>query len=126
MSTSFNISREALIAPITAMPGPAADLSFPRVGTVRARVLAHFLDGRSLTHNEALQLYSTNRLAAVVFALGELGWAIGATVVELPTADGRIARIAEYAMSALAIEKAGDAGSKFVQKVRALREGDRQ
>lgn len=118
MNTTLVTSRAALIAPLAAIPGPAAGLSFPSVGKVRARVFAHFLDGRFLTRNEALRLYSTICLAAVVLVIGKMGWAIKGNVVDSPTAEGRLACIAEYVITGAAIEKAGDGSRELVRGAR--------
>ncbi len=107
MTTSFNTSREALTAPIAAIPGPAADLSFPRVGTVRARVLAHFLDGRPLAHNEALRLRQTNRSGAELYAFKQRDLPSNSATFESSICIGSIAWTACISISEIEFVKAG-------------------
>lgn len=75
---------------------------FPkRLNTVRATVLARMLKGEQLTAMDGVLDASTTRLASDVHVLRrKLGWAVITDEVQVPTADGRIADVASYSLSA--------------------------
>ena len=60
------------------------------------RLLAHLKLGLPLTAHKALYGYSVARLAARIHDLRQLGHQIERTMVDVPTRDGRTARVAEY------------------------------
>ena len=60
------------------------------------RLLEHLKLGLPLTAHKALYGYSCLRLAARIFDLRQMGHQIERTMVEVPTMDGRTARVAEY------------------------------
>ncbi len=60
------------------------------------RLLEHLKLGLPLTAHKALYGYSCSRLAARIFDLREMGHQIERKMVEVPTRDGRTARVAEY------------------------------
>ena len=60
------------------------------------RLLEHLKLGLPLTAHKALYGYSCSRLAARMYDLRQLGHQIERTMVEVPTRDGRTARVAEY------------------------------
>lgn len=64
--------------------------------TQRERILEHLKLGLPLTAHKALYGYCVARCAARVHELRQLGWQIERRMVEVPTRDGRRARVAEY------------------------------
>ena len=60
------------------------------------RLLEHLKLGLPLTAHKALYGYGCQRLAARMFDLRQLGHQIEKRMVEVPTRDGRTARVAEY------------------------------
>lgn len=64
--------------------------------TQRERLLEHLKLGLPLTAHKALYGYGVARCAARVHELRQLGWQIEKRMVEVPTRDGRTARVAEY------------------------------
>ena len=60
------------------------------------RLLAHLKLGLPLTAHKALYGYSCSRLAARMWDLRQMGHQIEKRMVEVPTRDGRLARVAEY------------------------------
>lgn len=87
----------------TAAPAPEAVCgAFPkRLDTVRATVLARMLKGEQLTAMDGVIDASTTRLASDVHVLRrKLEWDVITEEVEVPTADGRMADVARYSLSA--------------------------
>lgn len=68
--------------------------------TLDAVVLAALRQGRALTSGDAWREFGTSRLAAVIHRLRKRGWPITAKLINATCRDGRIARIAEYALGA--------------------------
>ena len=68
--------------------------------TQRERILSHLKEGLPITAHRALYGYGVARCAARVHELRQLGWQIEKRMVEVPTRDGRKARVAEYRLSA--------------------------
>lgn len=66
--------------------------------TQRERILSHLKEGLPITAHRALYGYGVARCAARVHELRQLGWQIEKRMVEVPTRDGRVARVAEYRM----------------------------
>ena len=64
------------------------------------RLLEHLKAGLPLTAHRALYGYGCARLAARIHNLREMGHQIERRMVEVPTRDGRVARVAEYRLSA--------------------------
>ena len=60
------------------------------------RLLEHLKLGLPLTAHKALYGYSCLRLAARIHDLKQMGHQIERRMVEVPTRDGRRARVAEY------------------------------
>jgi hypothetical protein len=65
----------------------------------RERILGHLKEGLPITAHRALYGYGCARLAARVHDLRQLGYQIEKRMVEVPTRDGRTARVAEYFMA---------------------------
>lgn len=68
--------------------------------TQRERILSHLKEGLPITAHRALYGYGVARCAARVHELRHLGWQIEKRMVEVPTRDGRRARVAEYRLTA--------------------------
>ena len=64
--------------------------------TQRERILSHLKEGLPITAHKALYGYGVARCAARVHELRQLGYQIERRMVEVPTRDGRTARVAEY------------------------------
>ena len=64
------------------------------------RLLEHLKLGLPLTAQRALYGYSCSRLAARMWDLRQVGHQIELRMVEVPTRDGRTARVAEYRLTA--------------------------
>ena len=64
------------------------------------RLLEHLKLGLPLTHRKAEIGYGVQRLAARMYDLKRLGHQIERRMVEVPTRDGRVARVAEYRLVA--------------------------
>lgn len=64
----------------------------------RERILSHLKEGLPITAHRALYGYGVARCAARVHELRQMGWQIEKRMVEVPTRDGRVARVAEYRM----------------------------
>ena len=60
------------------------------------RLLEHLKLGLPLTHRKADVGYGVQRLAARIFDLRQLGHQIDKTMIEAPTRNGGMARVAEY------------------------------
>jgi len=107
-------------------PGTGAEIVvgelLARKNTVRAEVLARFLDHERMTGMEGVFKASTTRLSAVVHALGEYGWPIERHDKVVGSSDGRIPTIREYWLSPDVIERAAAAGAgAWCAEVKAAR-----
>lgn len=60
------------------------------------RILEHLKEGLPITAHRALYGYGCARLAARMHDLRQMGHQIEKRMVEVPTRDGRKARVAEY------------------------------
>lgn len=58
------------------------------------KVLSHLLDGRSLTQNEARQLFGVGRLAEMVDNLKKRGWSIKSRLITVTGRDFAKVRVA--------------------------------
>ena len=66
----------------------------------RERILGHLKEGLPITQRKAEIGYGIQRLAARCYDLRQMGHQIEKRMVEVPTRDGRRARVAEYRMTA--------------------------
>jgi len=70
--------------------------------TVKSAVLNYLKSGRTLTSNEALLMFGTSRLGAVIDALRKQGCAIHTDIIEVKTGRGKPtahdAHVASYSM----------------------------
>lgn len=64
--------------------------------TQREKLLSHFKEGLAITAHRALYGYGISRCAARVHELKQLGYQVERRMVEVPTRDGRRAKVAEY------------------------------
>lgn len=87
---------------------------YPRVESVRGRVLGALLRGDRLTQLDALHRFGNFRLAADIEVLRRHGWQIRTEETEVFTSDaGRRACVAEYRMEPAAIVMAGEDGQHY-------------
>lgn len=111
---------------VTDVPAPAASHTtptFPKPSTVKARILAALLEGRTITGLICWQEFGSSSLAHHVFTLRGTGWGIDTDMRTVRTSDGREQDVAHYSMTPDTIEAAGDAGRAFVEAVHARRRG---
>lgn len=71
----------------------------PKPGTARAEILAAFLAGDHMTHEDARKRFGASRLAADVHALRRKGWPIVGAEVQVPTRAGRLAVVTSYRLA---------------------------
>lgn len=87
---------------------------YPRVESVRGRILGALLRGDRLTQLDALHRFGNFRLAADIEVLRRHGWQIQTDEIEVSTSDaGRRACVARYAMTDAAIAQAGEDGQRY-------------
>lgn len=96
-------------------------VSYPGAKSVKGRVLADLLDERRITHLDCWLEHGSSRLAHHILRLRQAGWPIETREVDVPTRDGRVARIAEYLLPPSAIAEAGEQGREHVAAVRTAR-----
>ena len=65
----------------------------------REKLLGHLKAGLPITAHRALYGYGVARCAARIHDLKQLGYQIERRMVEVPTRDGRKARVAEYTLT---------------------------
>lgn len=94
---------------------------FPRANSVKGAVLAELLAGIRMTHKDVWERHGSSRAAHHIFVLRAAGWLIETNEIDVPTADGRVSRIAEYFMLPETIHAAGAAGQQYVAEVRRVR-----
>lgn len=97
----------------------AATFKYPRIDTLKARVLARLLRGDSVTHRSFDQESHTYRLSAPIFELRADSWPIATSWMVCDTKDpcGRVARYGIYDMPAETIQAAGAEGRDFTRRV---------
>jgi hypothetical protein len=70
--------------------------------TVKSAVLNYLKSGRTLTSNEALLMFGTSRLGAVIHDLRKKGYAIRTDIIEVKAGTGKPtahdAHVASYSM----------------------------
>lgn len=86
---------------------------YPAAPSVKARVLADLLTGAKLSHADVWHRHGSSRAAHHIMMLRRAGFPIVTVEIEVPTSDGRVARIAEYHLPPEAIAEAGDRGQEF-------------
>lgn len=92
----------------------ASTFYYPRVESVRGRILGALFRGDRLTQLEALHRFGNFRLAADVEVLRRHGWPIRTDEIEVQTSDaGRRACVAEYHMDPAGIAMAGEEGQRY-------------
>ena len=70
----------------------------PKPDSVRGRILAALIAGRSLTSLDAWREFGGSRLAADIHALRGMGFAIISAETPVECREGRTARVASYFM----------------------------
>lgn len=102
----------------------ALELSYPPTPTVKGRVLADLLAGRTITHRDTWIEHGSSRLAHHVYALRRDGWPIDMVEQYVPTSDsGRTAAIGFYSLAQEVIDQAGERGQRYVASVAAAKGG---
>lgn len=96
----------------------ALQASFPRSNSVKGAVLADLLSGDCLTHMDVWKRHASSRAAHHIHMLRKAGWPIETHEMDVPTSDGRVARIAQYRLIRNIARAAGEAGRQFVADVR--------
>lgn len=97
------------------------ELYFPSPVSVKGRVLADLLAGDRLTHLDVWERHGSSRAAHHVLRLRRADWPVVTEEIDVPTSDGRVARIALYSLPAEAIAAAGERGRAFVAEGAAAR-----
>ncbi len=82
--------------PLPEVPPPPFEPTWPQAGTLAARLLDIFMRGQSQTSPEFEAITFSWRLAAVVFALRDLGWPIESHDISAPTPECPDRIIARY------------------------------
>ena len=70
--------------------------------TQTARILQYLQAGQRLTPLEALNLFGSLRLGAIIFVLRERGHKIKTDLIEVPTRGGQTSRVARYHLERMA------------------------
>lgn len=95
--------------------------AYPSSKHLPGRVLAMLLQGRHVTHLDALRELGHARLADSVWKLRGLGWSIETIEETVATSDaGRPATIGIYFLSPGAIDEAGERGRAFADECARL------
>jgi len=87
---------------------------YPEAHTVKGQVLAHFLQGRLLTHKDCWLECFSSRLSHHVWDLKRDGWPIEKEMRSVKTGDGRNEEIAYYSLPAEAIREAEERGQCII------------
>lgn len=95
--------------------------SYPDLCSVKGRVLADLLSGDKLTHIDVWERHGSSRASHHVLMLRKAGWPVITTEIDVPTSDGRIARIALYSLLHKTIVVAGESGKDYVAESRQAR-----
>lgn len=92
----------------------APEFYYPRVESVRGRILGALIHRDRLTQLDALRRFGNLRLAADIEVLRRHGWQIRTEEIEVATSDaGRRACVAEYHMEPAGIAMAGEEGQRY-------------
>lgn len=92
----------------------APEFYYPRVESVRGRILGAHLRGEELTQQDSLRRFSDLRLAANENELRNGGWPIKTEMIEVDTRDaGRRSKVARYYLPPEAIAAAGEEGQRY-------------
>lgn len=94
--------------------------TFPSPSSVKGAVLADLLAGGRITHEDVWRRHGSSRAAHHVLMLRKAGFPVLTTEIDVPTKDGRTARIAEYSLPAVAIDEAGELGAEFMRLAREV------
>jgi len=94
---------------------------FPAPASVKGRVLSDLLSGYRLTHYDVWEMHGSSRASHHVLVLRQAGWPVITEEIEVPTSDGRIARIALYSLPVETIKASGERGQTFIAESVAAR-----
>jgi len=94
---------------------------FPSPTTVKGRVLADLLSGDKLTHMDVWERDGSSRASHHVLMLRKAGWPVITDEIDVPTSDGRVARIGLYSLPPETIEAAGERGQRFIAECMSAR-----
>jgi hypothetical protein len=94
---------------------------YPDPVSVKGRTLANLLSGEKLTHYDVWERHGSSRASHHVLMLRKSGWPVITEEIDVPTSDGRTARIALYSLSAETIEAAGERGQAFIAESKTAR-----
>lgn len=97
---------------------------YPSPSSVKGRVLADLLAGEKITHKTVWLRHGSSRASHHIMMLRHAGFPVITEEIDVPTSDGRIARIGLYSLPAEAIEAAGECGQQFIAEVLAAKRGD--
>jgi len=97
---------------------------FPSPSSVKGRTLANLLAGEKITHMTVWLRQGSSRAFHHIMMLRRAGFPVVTEEIDVPTSDGRTARIGLYSLPAEAIEAAGECGQQFIAEVLAAKRGD--
>lgn len=100
-------------APEAPKQNTASEFSYPAPSSVKGNLLAALLAGMRITHLAVWARYGSSRAAHHVFRLRKDGWPVITEEIDVPTSDGRTARIALYSLPVKTIAEAGERGQRF-------------
>lgn len=96
------------------------NLTYPRFGTNSSRYLSRFLLGEKLKHRDADKVAGSYRLSGYTHYLkSKHGWPIASRELTDDTLDpiGRTALFTEYWLDRSTIQRAGDDGQEYAERV---------
>jgi hypothetical protein len=83
-------------APDKANYKPQPSKNVPAAGSIKRQILETLRAGEHLTSLEAWMWFGTSRLASLIHQLRCEGWQIDSEIIEVETANGRRAHVAQY------------------------------
>lgn len=84
-------------------------------------MLSDLLSGYMLTHYDVWEMHGSSRASHHILMLRRAGWPVITKEIDVPTSDGRTARIALYSLPEKTIEAAGERGQDFITESVAAR-----
>ena len=94
---------------------------YPSPSSVKGRVLSDLLSGYKLTHYDVWEMHGSSRASHHILRLRRAGFPVITEEIDVPTSDGRTARIALYSLPEETIEEAGKRGQDFIAESVAAR-----
>lgn len=95
--------------------------SYPSPSSVKGRVLSDLLSGYKLTHYDVWENHGSSRASHHVLMLRKAGFPVITDEIDVPTSDGRTARIALYSLSRETVDATGERGEVFIAESVAAR-----